>query len=172
MSDWVITTKTGDKGTTSLVNGKRIDKDDPLVELYGTLDECQAHIGMARALCPEPEIAKRLLAIEEQLLSVMGWFAGYEAAGEPDAAILEEIVETVRKMGTGPMKFLKPGDSVPGAAIHIARTVARRAERTATPLFREGRISEKSFAYLNRLSDALFAMNLWLDLALSKRQDT
>lgn len=165
MSDdsvWV-TTRGGDKGLTSLGNGKRVAKDHPRVELYGTLDECQASLGMARATSCHDEIRGQLLEIENELGTVMGFLALFPGIPEPDPASLEEVVERARKAVDAEFRFVRPGDSVPGAALHMARTVARRAERTAVKLYREDDLSDKAFAYINRLSDAIFAVSLWSD---------
>jgi cob(I)alamin adenosyltransferase len=158
-----ITTKGGDKGTTSLGNGERVPKDHPRVELYGTLDECQAAIGVARATSCAGEIADELFRIEEQLGSVMGHLALYPGLGEPSPKPLEEIIERVKSVTGETIRFVRPGDTLPGAALHMARTIARRAERTAVKLYREGEIAESTYAYINRLSDAIYALALWTD---------
>lgn len=163
MTKFEITTKGGDKGTTSLGNGTRVPKDDPRVELYGTLDECQAHIGMARAICPFEELKARLLAMEEDLGQLMGYLALYPGLRPPSIAELEDVVEHVKRLLDGKPAFVKPGDSTLGAALHIARTVARRAERLAVRLARASEIDDATYAYLNRLSDAIYAMALWAD---------
>lgn len=163
MAKFEITTRGGDKGTTSLGNGARVPKDDPRVELYGTLDECQAHIGMARAICPFEELKARLLAMEEDLGQLMGCLALYPGVKLPSIAKLEDVVEHVKKLLDGKPVFVKPGDSALGAALHIARTVARRAERLAVKLSRTSEIDDATYAYLNRLSDAIYAMALWAD---------
>ncbi|EHM10378.1 ATP:cob(I)alamin adenosyltransferase [Thermanaerovibrio velox DSM 12556] len=164
MPDLIITTKGGDKGTTSLCNGERVPKDHPRVELYGTLDECQAHVGMARATCPYDEVADWLLKLEENMSYAMGSLAMCEDLPEPDSSLLETLVAKVTAMHKGPFRFVRPGDSVPGAALHIARTVARRAERVAVKLYRDNLISDSQYVYLNRLSDAIYALSLWVDM--------
>ncbi|MFP4482821.1 MAG: cob(I)yrinic acid a,c-diamide adenosyltransferase [Thermovirgaceae bacterium] len=166
-----ITTKGGDKGTTSLGNGERVPKDHPRVELYGTLDECQAAIGLARATSCAREIADELFRIEEQLGSVMGHLALYPGLGEPSPEPLEDLIERVKSATGETMRFVRPGDTLPGAALHIARTIARRAERTAVRLYRENAISEGTYAYINRLSDAIYALALWTDHITSDCQD-
>ena len=163
MSDFVITTKGGDKGTTSLCSGERVPKDDLRVEVYGTMDECQAHVGMARATCPIPEIREELFRLEENLSYAMGSLALCADLPAPDPAFLEALVERVKGVFRGPFRFVRPGDSVPGAALHQARTVARRAERVAVKLYREGKLQETEYVYLNRLSDAIYALSLWVD---------
>jgi cob(I)alamin adenosyltransferase len=169
MGELIITTKGGDRGTTSLCDGTRVPKDHPRVELYGTLDECQAHLGMARATCDAEEIAGVLLKLEENLSLVMGSLARCRELPEPDPAFLEAIVESAKSKLTGPARFVRPGDSVPGAALHSARTVARRAERVAVGLYRTGELTEGEYVYLNRLSDAIYALSLWIDQTIRER---
>lgn len=163
MDETWITTRGGDKGTTSLGNGERVPKDHPRVEAYGTLDECQAHLGMARATCCDETIRKELLDLEAALGPVMGYLALYPGLPEPDPASLDGIVARAREVVGTTFRFVRPGDSVPGAALHQARTVARRAERAAVKLYREGSLGEQAYAYVNRLSDAIYALALWTD---------
>lgn len=158
-----ITTKGGDKGTTSLGNGTRVPKDHPRVNLYGTLDECQAAIGLARASCCIGEIREELLKIEDTMGSVMGYLALFPGIPEPDPAPLEMIVEKVRSLLGETSRFVRPGDSLPGAALHMARTIARRAERLAVALHSDGEIGDAPYAWINRLSDAIYALSLWTD---------
>ncbi|MDO9508705.1 MAG: cob(I)yrinic acid a,c-diamide adenosyltransferase [Thermovirgaceae bacterium] len=158
-----ITTKDGDKGTTSLGNGTRVPKDHPRVNLYGTIDECQAAIGLARASCCTEGIREELLRIENDMGSVMGYLALFPGIPEPDPATLEEIVEKVHAILGETFRFVRPGDSLPGAALHLARTIARRAERLAVALHRDGDIGDAPYAWINRLSDAIYALSLWTD---------
>ena len=158
-----ITTKGGDKGETSLCDGTRVPKDSLRVELYGTLDECQAHIGMARAACSYPEVCEELCRLEQALGPVMGYIARCETLPVPDISVLEELIEKVRTITGETFRFVRPGDSLPGAALHVARTVARRAERVAVKLFRNNELDDSSYAYVNRLSDTIYALALWID---------
>ena len=155
MAKLVITTKGGDKGTTSLANGERVAKDDRRVELYGTVDECQAALGMARAFCEDGKTAEDIYFIEDYLFGAMAYFAKCDY-DEPDPMILESMSDRVKDaLPDETMAFVRPGDTKCGAALHLARTIARRAERAATPLFRDGEISEQSYKFLNRLSDVI-----------------
>ena len=128
MSDFVITTKGGDKGTTSLCSGERVPKDDLRVEVYGTMDECQAHVGMARATCPIPEIREELFRLEENLSYAMGSLALCADLPAPDPAFLEALVERVKGVFRGPFRFVRPGVSVPGAALPPPQTGPRRGD--------------------------------------------
>ena len=162
MANLNITTKGGDKGTTSLGNGVRIEKDDRRVELYGTLDECQAALGLARAACLSPKTAEDIYFLEDYLFNAMAYFAECDFP-EPDPQILENVSSRVAASIKEAQIFVRPGDSSCGAALHLARTIARRAERTATQLFREKQITEKSYAFLNRLSDVIYVISLKVD---------
>lgn len=164
MADFKITTKGGDKGTTSLGSGERVPKDDPRVELYGTIDECQAALGLARALCKDEELAKEIYFIEDYLYGAMGYFAACDIP-EPDPDLFEALTEKLSAGVESSMSFVRPGDSACGAALHMGRTVARRAERMATPLFRDKKIGERSYMFLNRLSDAIYVLSLLVDKA-------
>ena len=158
-----VTTKGGDRGETSLANGQRVPKDHPRVETYGTLDECQAQVGLARSLCEYPEICEQLCLIEQELGKAMGHIALYPGLPCPDISILEKITEKAGERAGKNFRFIRPGDSTPGAALHIARTVARRAERAAVKLFRDREMEEDIYSYINRLSDAIYALSLWYD---------
>lgn len=163
MGDVWITTKGGDSGETSLGDGRRIPKDHPRVEVYGTLDECQAHIGMARSLCEYPEVSAELCLLEQELGILMGSIALYPGLTCPNIGTIERIIGTVADVTGKHFRFVRPGDSTTGAALHVARTVARRAERTAVSLFRTGDLAGDAFQYINRLSDVLYALALWHD---------
>ena len=158
-----VTTKGGDRGETSLADGQRVPKDHPRVETYGTLDECQAQVGLARSLCEYPEICEQLCLIEQELGKAMGHIALYPGLPCPDISILEKITEKAGERAGKNFRFIRPGDSTPGAALHIARTVARRAERAAVKLFRDREMEEDIYSYINRLSDAIYALSLWYD---------
>lgn len=162
MAHFVVTTKGGDKGTTSLATGERIAKDDVLVCLYGTLDECQAALGLARSFCKSDKTAEDIFFIEDYLFGVMAYFARADYP-TPDPAILENLTTRVMESIGEANLFVRPGDSKCGAALHMARTIARRAERTGTPLFRDGKMEEKAYMFLNRLSDAIYVLSLKVD---------
>lgn len=155
-----ITTKTGDGGETSLYDGTRLAKDDPLVCLYGTLDECQAFCGLARTSSACGAVKERMKKLEENLFELMGVLAH---SGRPMLAIaeLEGWTEEAHQVCGNSFEFLLPGESAADAAFHLARTVARRAERLAVPLLRSGVVTKEQFAYINRLSDVIYALLLW-----------
>ncbi len=172
MPDNWITTKGGDRGETSLGDGTRVPKDSPRVELYGTLDECQAHIGMARATCSYTEICQEICFLEQVLSPLMGYIALFPGLDLPDIGMLEQEIEKVIEITGNTLRFVRPGDSVSGAALHAARTVGRRAERIATGLYRDGKLDDKCYTYINRLSDAIYAISLWIDYVERKGEES
>lgn len=169
-------TRRGDAGTTDLAGGQRVHKDDARVEVYGTLDELSAALGLARSLCarearaggtaPCPSLAalgRRLLDLQRQLSALCGWFASPGAdfprasMNEDVLAVLEGEIDLASEIA-GPLRtFAMPGATALDAALHQARTVCRRAERRAVSLAREAPVDPLALAYLNRLSDWLFA---------------
>ncbi|RUM25021.1 cob(I)yrinic acid a,c-diamide adenosyltransferase [Rhizobium vallis] len=164
-----IYTKTGDDGTTGLVSGPRRTKDDLRVEAYGTIDEANSAIGLARLHTSGlPDLDAMLMLIQNDLFD-LGADLATPDTGEPPAYEPLRIVETqvdrierdIDQLNAGlePLKsFILPGGSPAAAYLHLARTVARRAERLIVALARtEGEIvGEAAMKYVNRLSDFLF----------------
>lgn len=157
MTVW-LTTKKGDGGQTELYDRTLLAKDDPLVELYGTVDEAQAALGMARALS-DGAVAERAKALESRLFELMAHLAHADTP-VPPVAELEEWQNEARQAVGERFSFRLPGDSKAEAAWHLARTIIRRAERRAVSLAREGRVSSQALRYLNRLSDCFYALML------------
>ncbi|HVN68480.1 MAG TPA: cob(I)yrinic acid a,c-diamide adenosyltransferase [Candidatus Binatia bacterium] len=175
-----IYTRTGDDGTTGLVGGGRIKKSDRLIEAYGTLDELSSAIGIARAqllplLAGEPR-AQRLdawLAWTQDVLFNLGSelatpprsrTGATPSVGEGDVAALERAIDEAQA-GLAPLaNFIHPGGSLPGAQLHFARTICRRAERLSVALAeRDELVPRCGVRYLNRLSDALFVWARWIN---------
>ncbi|MBY5532350.1 cob(I)yrinic acid a,c-diamide adenosyltransferase [Rhizobium leguminosarum] len=164
-----IYTKTGDDGTTGLVSGPRRLKDDLRVEAYGTIDEANSAIGLARLhTAGLPELDAMLMSIQNDLFD-LGADLATPDTGEPPAyeplRIVETQVDRVERdidqlnAGLEPLKsFILPGGSPAAAHLHLARTIARRAERLMVALARtDGEIvGEPAMKYVNRLSDFLF----------------
>jgi cob(I)alamin adenosyltransferase len=160
-----IYTKTGDKGQTSIIGG-RVDKDDLRVEAYGTTDELNSIIGKAvTELDPTifEDILKDLYAIQNELFD-----GGTDLANvmkerhyklqEPAVTNLEKRIDALTDEAPELQKFILPGGSPAAASLHIARTVARRAERQVVTLMKQDEtVPEVVLQYLNRLSDYLFA---------------
>jgi cob(I)alamin adenosyltransferase len=159
-------TKTGDKGTTGLFGGGRVPKASPRVEAYGTVDEANAVIGVARATKLDPTIDVVLEGVQADLFTLGAELAcvpGKESKlsmaliGESDIQRLETAIDEA-DAACEPLKtFVLPGGSPQAAALHLARTVARRAER-ATLAIEDAPVRQEALIYLNRLSDLLFAL--------------
>lgn len=164
-----IYTRTGDTGTTGLFGGGRVPKDDARVAAYGDIDELNAVVGLARATAPV-ELADPLLeAIQRDLFSLGGHLATPDPAKvakaleratlSPERIREFELVMDAADQELGPLKaFVLPGGAPKAAALHVARAVCRRAERSVVQLARTSPVPELFLVYLNRLSDLLFTL--------------
>jgi len=162
-----VTTRTGDEGETGLASGQRVGKDSLRVEACGTVDELNTQIGVALAAGLTNEVAAPLATIQNELFHLGADLATPEAAKARRAgpriearhvAAWETWIEAHVAI-VGPLQnFILPGGAPGAAALHVARTVCRRAERVAVALSREEEIGPYILPYLNRLSDALFVM--------------
>lgn len=161
-----IVTRTGDQGETGLGDGSRLSKDDLIVHCMGEVDELNSWIGMVRAALPEEdEFQAPLNQIQHDLFDLGGELAmpGYDALN-PDMVIqLDEKLEQLNQHLPALKDFILPGGDEVTARLHMARTVARRAERALVSLLRSDSLDEiqgehLSLQYLNRLSDLLFVM--------------
>jgi len=164
-----IYTKTGDGGDTGLLGGGRVRKDDPRVAAYGQVDELCAVIGLALALEPPDFSRDALERIQRDLFTVGAELATPDPAtlgkvlpgnpiGEPEIRALEGVIDA-REAELAPLtNFILPGGIPKAAALHVARTVCRRAERAVVSLARGARVSPAIVQYLNRLSDLLFVL--------------
>lgn len=158
-----IYTRTGDDGTTGLYSGARVSKNDPRVEAYGTVDELSSAIGVARA-AGAGEIDEWLAWVQDKLFDLgaeLATPAGSKrtvpAVFNEDVAALERAIDESEKRLEPLDTFIHPGGTMPGALLHAARTICRRAERTVTTLReRDVSVDAATLRYLNRLSDALF----------------
>jgi cob(I)alamin adenosyltransferase len=160
-------TRRGDNGFTGLLGPERVPKHDLRPEAYGTVDEAQAALGLARASGCAPASAEILVAIQRDLYALMAELAALGDAESPLAGSvtaehvrqLEDWIAQLEARVEMPREFVLPGDSRAGAALHLARTIVRRAERPAVRLYHDGSLSNRYLlAYLNRLSSLLFVM--------------
>jgi cob(I)alamin adenosyltransferase len=162
-----IYTKTGDQGETGLFDGTRVSKADARVDAYGDVDEVNAALGLARAHCDDAEIAALLEALQRGLHAVGAVLADprHQIAGrvakaamtEEDAQRLEEVIDRYEGELPPLRRFVLAGGSPAAAALHVARTVCRRAERRIVALNLE-QGDEPVLMYMNRLSDLLFVL--------------
>ena len=162
-----IYTKTGDAGDTSLFDGTRVRKTDPRVAAYGDVDELQASVGFAASAGLDDELREMTVAVQRDLFALGARLAdpAHKIAprvskiviDEASVARLEGWIDRLED-GLPPLRhFILAGGAVPGAALHVARTVCRRAERAALALGAEA-VEPIVLVYLNRLSDLLFVM--------------
>jgi len=164
-----IYTKTGDRGDTGLFGGGRVPKSHPRVDAYGEVDELNAALGLARALEPMPRIDELLVPIQRDLFAIGALLATpnlekmrqhLEKARVDEARVaqLEQAIDDADVELEPLRSFILPGGSPKAAALHVARTVCRRAERRVVELTEVEQIPELAVVYLNRLSDLLFTL--------------
>ena len=162
-----IYTKTGDDGTTGLSGGLRVFKNHPLIEAYGTVDEINALIGLAIATSPESPLKMKLIRIQHELFKIgadlsLPWGKTIASISRIDASLtqtLESEIDECEKTLTPLTQFILPGGSILSAHLHLARTIARRAERLLVEAQNNNTSINPAIAiYLNRLSDWFFCM--------------
>ena len=164
-----IYTKTGDGGETGLFGGGRVPKDHPRTAAYGDVDELNSAIGVARATAPAELFDELLQAVQRDLFAIGGQLATPEpekvakaiekAVLPPERAVSFERVMDEAEEELPPLRaFVLPGGTPKAAALHLARTVCRRAERSVVRLAREDEVPPEILVYLNRLSDLLFTL--------------
>lgn len=170
-----IYTKTGDDGTTALGSGERRPKYDPRIEAYGTVDETNSVVGLARlhTAASAPEIDAVLGRIQNDLFDLGADLAtpetdqdlGYEPLRVTDAQVkaIEEAIDTLNAELTPLRSFVLPGGSAASAHLHLARTVSRRAERLMVELSARETINQAAIRYMNRLSDYFFVASRYLN---------
>ncbi len=164
-----IYTRTGDKGDTGLFGGGRVSKDDPRVEAYGDVDELNAWLGAVRSAEVMQRIDEVIVPIQRDLFSIGALLATPDLqkmqdhltkARIDDARIesLEHAIDDCDRELEPLRAFIVPGGTPKASALHVARTVCRRAERRVITLRRDVEIPEIVVVYLNRLSDLLFSL--------------
>lgn len=164
-----IYTKTGDKGKTSLYDGTRVEKDSIRVEAYGTIDELSSMIGLASRFINEEQINDILLKIQKRLFFVAGELATVAEGkyiykiNEEDIKSLEKIIDDYLPKIQEIDAFIVPGTSDGSAALHVSRTICRRAERRIISLNKQANVSESLIKFVNRLSDALYILARYLE---------
>lgn len=161
-----IYTKTGDDGTTSLFSGGRVSKSSLRVEAYGTVDELNSYLGVARAYQPTETTGKYLEEVQNHLFRL-----GADLATPMDAKAewlirvtenevdwLEKAIDELSESLPELKNFVLPGGTPVAAHLHVARTICRRAERLVVTLATDETLNEQALIYLNRLSDWLFTL--------------
>ncbi len=163
-----VTTRTGDQGYTGLIGRERVPKWDPRPDTYGTVDEATSALGLARALAQQPRVKETILRLQRELYVLMAELATSpeEQGKHPNMVItaehvagLEALTEALKGEVEIGLAFIIPGETVAGAALDLARTIVRRAERLTAKLLHDGLVTNQELLrYLNRLSDVLFVL--------------
>jgi len=164
-----IVTKRGDRGTTALMYNRSVSKCDPRVEAYGSVDELNAALGLARAAAEDDFARQHLAVMQQELVPLMGELAtaeedlpryvqdGHTLVTPDMTARLEELVGQIERAKVSAKGWATPGANAAAAALDFARTVCRRAERRACALQEAGQLQNAEIVvYLNRLSDVLW----------------
>ncbi|HWP24672.1 MAG TPA: cob(I)yrinic acid a,c-diamide adenosyltransferase [Candidatus Binatia bacterium] len=173
-----VYTRGGDGGETSLVGGKRVPKDSPRIEAYGTVDELNSVVGLARVFNEENleagaahrfldevlcQIQDELFDLGSELATPPEYFKeGMYRVGEEEIQRIEGWIDQCQKELEPLKSFVLPGGGRIGAYLHQCRTVCRRAERDILRLSREEEINSKVIPYVNRLSDLFFVLSRWI----------
>jgi cob(I)alamin adenosyltransferase len=173
-----VYTRTGDKGNTALVGGRRVAKDSPRIESYGTIDEMNSIIGLARAFNADKldqgeahrYLDDVLAKIQDELFDLGSElatpedaaYAGMYRVGAAEVKRIEETIDHCQKDLAPLQSFILPGGGKIGAFLHQCRTVCRRAEREILRLSRAEDLSEWPLKYVNRLSDLFFVLARWV----------
>jgi cob(I)alamin adenosyltransferase len=179
-----VYTRTGDGGKTRLVGGKQVPKDDLRIEAYGTVDELNSVLGLARAFVAEGagerDVKERLVEILRRLQNELfdlgselatpadGFHEGQYRVGRGEVKGLERIMDECQKELAPLDSFVLPGGGKVAAFLHQARTVCRRAEREVLRLSRREDIGPWPLTYLNRLADLLFVLSRWVSHRLGE----
>jgi cob(I)alamin adenosyltransferase len=158
-------TAKGDQGMTDLL-GDRVGKDHPIIALIGELDEVTSQVGFGRAVTTSPRTGETLIEVQRDIYKILAELAftdeirpaSFTFSGER-VTYLETLTDALSDEVELPRQFILPGDTIAGAALDVARSVVRRAERTAVGLTRDGQIrNPEILRYLNRLSSLLFML--------------
>jgi cob(I)alamin adenosyltransferase len=181
-----VYTRTGDRGETSLVGGKRVSKDSSRIDAYGTIDELNSVIGLARVFNEENLDAGEghhfldevLCKIQDELFDLGSELAtppesfqeGMFRVSQTEVKNIEKLIDKCQENLQPLESFILPGGGRVGAYLHQCRTVCRRAEREILRLSREETISEWPLKYVNRLSDLFFVLSRWISKETGERE--
>ena len=181
-----VYTRSGDRGETSLVGGKRVPKDSPRIDAYGTIDELNSIIGLARVFNEENLEAGEahhflhevLCKIQDELFDLGSELAtpsesfqqGMFRISQTEIKNIEKLIDKCQENLQPLESFILPGGGRVGAYLHQCRTVCRRAEREILRLSREETISEWPLKYVNRLSDLFFVLSRWISKETGERE--
>lgn len=171
-----IATKTGDKGTTGLMYNRRVSKNHPRVEAYGCVDELNAALGLARATAQHDFVRDNILIIQKDLVVLMGELAtavddlpryvkdGFTLVTPDMTAKLDKLIAEIESQKITFAGWATPGASIDSAALDVARTVCRRAERRVCAVQEINQLQNPEIiVYLNRLADLLWLFARWVE---------
>lgn len=162
-----VYTKTGDKGTTSLVGGVRVLKTDERIEAYGTADELNSHLGLLASLMDEGADKQMIENIQNKLFVVSSYLATdqsktdlstYSIVTEKDVILIEKEIDKILEIIPPQTNFILPGGTYKASIAHVCRTICRRTERRILSLTGEVQIDSNILAFINRLSDYLYVL--------------
>lgn len=173
-----VYTRTGDRGETSLVGGKRVPKDSPRIDAYGTIDELNSVVGLARVFNEESLDAGEahrfldevLCRLQDELFDLGSELAtppeffqpGMYRVGDDEITRIEKLIDKCQEDLEPLNSFVLPGGGRIGAYLHQCRTVCRRAEREILRLSRAEDVNDRAIKYVNRLSDLFFVLSRWI----------
>jgi cob(I)alamin adenosyltransferase len=170
-----IATRTGDAGTTALMYNRRLSKCHPQVEAYGSVDELNSALGSVRSLVSCDFVRGNVLAVQRQLVTLMGELAtapedlgryvqgGFQIVTPSMTVLLDELVRDIESRKVSFKGWATPGETPLAAALDVARTTCRRAERRVCALKESQTVNAEILIYLNRLSDVLWLMARWVE---------
>lgn len=168
MKKSLVYTRTGDKGTTSLIGGQRVSKAHARLEAYGTIDELNSFLGLMRSYMPEGDDSHFVLKVQHHLFSVGAYLATDTTTTElrSEGIIRHELIEEMEReidtvdASNPPLRsFIIPGGNKAASVCHVCRTVCRRAERRILALQSDCEVDDNVISYINRLSDYLFVLS-------------
>jgi cob(I)alamin adenosyltransferase len=175
-----IYSTTGDDGSTGLIGGKRVPKDDPRIEACGSIDELNAVLGVVSSFPLPDKVAKMLGGVQDTLFSIGAGIAlppgqergewGIPAIADEHVKELELHIDSCQEALPPLRHFILPGGNQAGAMLHLARTVARRAERRCVTLSRIEPVDLQVIRYLNRLSDLCFVLARYVNREDSRQE--
>lgn len=180
-----VYTRTGDKGKTRLAGGQEVWKDSLRVETYGTVDELNASLGMVRALwlakaddATPNEVDRELRWVQNKLFDIGGALAtissqapsAMQSIKPADVTRLEQLIDGWQQDLQPLKEFILPGGGLIASALHLARTVCRRAERRCVTLMQQETVDQTIVIFLNRLSDMLFVLARWVTHRLGEQE--
>ena len=173
-----VTTRTGDRGYTGLLGSERVPKYDPRIEALGLLDESTSALGLARATATDERVRTLILGWQQMLYRLMAEVAAtpdttgklqIARVSEGDVAALEQTTEDLKREVEISNRFIIPGETLSGAALDLARTIVRRAERHVARMVHVGDVANPEvLRYLNRLSDTLFVLARYVERGHSR----